>query len=121
MAGGRQFIVFVSIGLLCAAIDVGVMQTLINRDLDPLFAASCGFVLGLIANFTLHMHVTFQVRLRREYLLRFLGVVLLNYLVTLAFVGVSVAMVDSALPGKILSLPVIAVVGFCMSKFWVFK
>ena len=40
---------------------------------------------------------------------------------TLGIVGASLALFQLPLPGKLISLPVVAVNGFFLSKHWIFK
>ena len=48
-------------------------------------------------------------------------VVGLNYGLTIACVALTVALVDNPLAGKILSLPLVAVNGYLLSRYWIFK
>lgn len=54
-------------------------------------------------------------------LIRFICVVGLNYILTLALVALSLSMFQNALIGKLVSLPLVAVNGFFLSKYWIFK
>jgi putative flippase GtrA len=117
----RQFIVFVGGGLLCALIDIGVMQSMIVGGYSPIVAASTGFVLGLLVNYAFHAKVTFKNVATPTTFLRFMVVVSINYLITVSMVTLGVAWWHSALVGKLASLPVVAVNGFFLSKYWIFK
>lgn len=117
----RQFGVFLLVGLLCAVLDVGSMLGLMGMDFSPLVAASGGFALGLALNFLLHSRMTFNAQIHWRSLWRFLGVVALNYGITLTFVAVSTSWLDSPLAGKLVSLPVVAMNGFWLSRWWVFR
>lgn len=118
---GRQFAVFVAVGVLCAIVDVGLLQLLVVLGVRALPAASVGFLAGLGLNFALHTRVTFRAGWSYTAALRFGAVVLANYLLTLLFVAASVAWWAEPLPGKIVSLPVIALNGFFCSRHWVFR
>jgi len=117
----RQFGVFIGVGLVCAAVDVGVMYGLMRAEVSPLVSASGGFALGLCLNFLLHSRMTFNAAVNWQRLGRFLGVVALNYGVTLAFVEAASFWLASPLLGKLVSLPVVALNGFFLSRIWVFK
>jgi putative flippase GtrA len=117
----RQFGVFIAVGLVCAAVDVGVMYGLMRAEVSPLVSASGGFALGLCLNFLLHSRMTFNAAVNWQRLGRFLGVVALNYGVTLAFVEAASFWLASPLLGKLVSLPVVALNGFFLSRIWVFK
>lgn len=117
-----RFLVYLTGGVLSALVDVGVLQWLIGAALAPLLAASAGFVAGLGVNYLFHSRLTFRGAARSNAsVARYLTVVALNYLVTLAMVAVSLALFQQALPGKLLSLPLIAVNGYLLGKHWVFK
>lgn len=118
---GRQFLVFILGGILCALLDVGTMQLLIEVGINPLVAATAGFLLGLTVNFLFHSRVTFTSTAAWNVLPRFLLVVALNYLLTIACVSLFIHLLGSALFGKIVSLPVVAINGFTLSRYWVFR
>jgi putative flippase GtrA len=117
----RQFGVFIAVGLVCAAVDVGFMYWLISEKLSPLVSASWGFALGLCLNYLLHSRMTFKTSASWGRLGRFLVVVGLNYLLTLGCVGMSTWWMESPLTGKLVSLPLVAINGFLLSRFWIFK
>jgi putative flippase GtrA len=116
-----QFVVFVAGGVLSAVADIGTMQLLLSGGAAALAAASAGFVVGLAVNYAFHAKVTFRQLGCGRALGRYLCVVGLNYLLTLALVALGQQLAGSALLGKIASLPVVAANGFLLSKFWVFK
>lgn len=117
----RQFMVFIAVGALCATIDVALMQALIVAKMNPVSAASLGFVAGLAANYVLHTRVTFEKSLSYSFLLKFLIVVSLNYAITIIMVLLSIEYLATAIFGKLLSLPIVAVNGFLLSRFWIYK
>lgn len=117
----RQFGVFIAVGLVCAAVDVGFMYWLISAKVSPLVSASWGFALGLCMNFLLHSRLTFKASASWQRLGRFLWVVALNYGVTLACVQAADFWLANPLLGKLISLPVVAISGFYLSRIWVFK
>ncbi|MCX8506577.1 MAG: GtrA family protein [Alphaproteobacteria bacterium] len=116
----RQFRVYVAVGIVTALVDVGVMQGLIFAEIPPLWASSFGFFIGFLVNFLLHSRVTFASHHNLWVMGKFSLVVLLNYLLTQLFVKISLDGFDMALVGKIASLPVVAVNGFFLCKYWVF-
>ncbi|KQQ87766.1 GtrA family protein [Massilia sp. Leaf139] len=118
---GAQFLVFIAGGGLSALVDIGLMQLLIVNGVAPLAATTAGFAAGLCVNYAFHARVTFKNVTSLRTLSRFLCVVGLNYLLTLGLVAVSVALLQQALIGKLLSLPLVAVNGFFLSKHWIFK
>jgi putative flippase GtrA len=121
LAHRKQFFVYVLGGVLCALIDIGAMEALIAAGQHYTFAASAGFAAGLAVNYWYHTKLTFQSNAHPANFARYLCVVALNYGLTLACVAASVAMADWALPGKIVSLPIVALVGFILGKIWIYR
>ena len=116
-----QFGVFVLGGCLSALVDIGLMQILILGETPAFIAATAGFLAGLCVNYIFHAKVTFRNVTNVSTLGRFFGIVVINYFITLGCVALSLVLVDMALVGKIISLPIVAVNGFFLSKYWVFK
>lgn len=117
----RQFALFVAGGLISALADIGAMQLLIWRGIHYSLATSVGFALGLLVNYAFHATLTFRESGNASSFLRYLCVVGLNYAITLGCVALSVQLLGQALPGKIASLPVVAINGFVLSKYWIFR
>jgi putative flippase GtrA len=117
----KQFLVYVMVGVLCALIDIGAMQLLLNMGLHYGLATSVGFALGLIVNYLSHAKFTFNAERSKTSMVRYGVLVLANYGLTLAFVIATEHWRDSPLLGKVISLPVIAINGFIWSRLWVFK
>ena len=116
-----QLVVYIVGGLVCAAIDVGLMQLLIVNDVNPFLATTAGFLISLIVNFVFHAKVTFKNTASAATFTRYLCVVALNYLITLGIVALSISLLDVALYGKLVSLAIISVNGFLLGKYWIFR
>lgn len=116
-----QFALFVLGGVLSAVVDVGLLQLLLKHGASLVAATSSGFLAGLAVNYAFHAKVTFRQLHSAATVARYLCVVAINYLLTLAIVALAQYLVGSALLGKLLSLPLVAANGFLLSKFWVFK
>ncbi|WP_061532333.1 GtrA family protein [Collimonas arenae] len=118
----RQFAIFVMGGVISALIDIGSMQILIVLGADKILATSIGFFSGLLFNYIFHARMTFKSKSSILVLCRFLIVVSANYLITIILVYCSYSIFhQNALLGKIVSLPIVAINGFLLSKYWVFK
>ena len=117
----RQFGVFLIGGLLCAGIDVGLMQLLVMKGFHHTAATSAGFVAGLLVNYAFHSRITFDQAASRASFVRYMCVVGLNYILTIVCVALAVAVADNPLAGKILSLPLVAANGYLLSRYWIFK
>lgn len=116
----RQFLVYISIGGICAVIDIGIMQLLIKLGVHYLVATTFGFIGGLAVNFFMHTHITFNAAYSSKSLFRYIVVVAVNYLITIVIVELLHVWTDMALLGKLVSLPLIAINGFILSKFWIY-
>lgn len=118
---GRQFALFVGGGLLCAAVDVGLMQLLLQAGVGVPGATSAGFGAGLLVNYAFHSRVTFDAAADAASFARYLCVVGLNYLLTLGCVALGLRLAGMPLAGKLVSLPLVAVNGYVLGKYWIFK
>jgi putative flippase GtrA len=117
----RQFGTYVVGGLLCAVVDIGVMQLLLRAGAHFTGATTAGFLAGLLVNYAFHSRVTFDAAANASSFARYLCVVGVNYLLTMGCVSMAVALAGMPLAGKIASLPLIAVNGYLLSKFWIFR
>lgn len=116
-----RFLIYLAGGVLSAAIDIGVMQWLLKQGLAAVPAASGGFLAGLLFNYAYHAKVTFGEQPTARSALRYGCVVLANYLLTIGIVALADMLLGSSLVGKLASLPVVAVNGYLLGKYWIFK
>lgn len=117
----KQFLFFVLVGLFCAAVDIMTAKTLVYAGIYYGIAVTIGFLLGLVVNYLLHAKITFQATSSHATMMKFGVVVGINYMFTLLLSYFSVRITGDFLAGKLLSLPVVAVNGFLLSRYWVFK
>lgn len=117
----RQFAVYVTGGVLSALVDIGLLHLLLQAGFHYTAAASAGFAAGLLVNYAFHSGVTFKAAASPASLARYLCLVGLNYLLTLACVALGQAAFDNPLAGKLLSLPLVTMNGFLLGKYWIFK
>lgn len=73
-----QFLIYVGGGVLCAVIDIGLMQILVTNMIDPVIAASAGFIMGPLVNYVFHAKVTFKHATTPVTVFRFMCLVALN-------------------------------------------
>lgn len=126
LARRAQFGVYLAGGVLSAAIDIGIMQLLIAAGSGYGPATTAGFAGGLLFNYVFHQRLTFKAQASTFSFARYLCVVALNYLLTMACVALAVALLpwpeaSGALAGKLVSLPLVAFNGFLLGKYWIFK
>lgn len=117
----RQFLVFIAVGVVSALIDTVLMQVLLVQGAALWFAVATGFAAGLAVNYLSHARFTFGAAMTWRNGSRFAAIVALNYALTLGFVHAAQALAGSALAGKVISLPFVALAGFTASRLWVFK
>lgn len=117
----RQFLVFVTGGIFSALVDIGSMTLLLRAGVGTLTATTFGFALGLAVNYMFHLRMTFATRNTRPAMIRFVVIVGINYGITLVFIFVAQYLDGSVVIGKAASLPVVAINGFLLSKFWAFR
>jgi putative flippase GtrA len=117
----RQFGTFVAGGLLCALVDIGVLQGLLRAGAHFTGATTAGFLAGLLVNYAFHSRVTFEAAASTSSFARYLCVVGLNYLLTMGCVSLAVSLAGMPLLGKIVSLPLVSITGYLLSKFWIFR
>jgi putative flippase GtrA len=117
----RQVLMFLLVGASSAAIDVGLLQLMLYNGASVLAATSLAFVTGLAFNFVCHARYTFTADMGGYTLLRYLCVVALNYLLTLACVGAAVALGWAPVAGKIVSMALVPLNSFLLGKHWIFK
>jgi len=116
-----RVVTYLAGGVLSALVDIGLMQMLIYGGGGVYLATSLGFGGGLLFNYAFHARVTFKSAAGVGSFARYLCVVAMNYLLTLVFVFLSLSLVGNPLVGKVLSLPVIAAIGFVLSKRWIYR
>jgi putative flippase GtrA len=117
----RQFLFYVAVGVLSAVIDIGSMQLLLGAGMAYQGAVSAGFMAGLVFNYTAHQRLTFRARHSTGTLVRFAILLALNYALTLFCVELALHFFEPVLTGKLISLPVVAINGFLLGRYWVFR
>ena len=116
-----QFATFTAVGLFSATVDLATLFTFLRLGVNPYVALTGAFICGLGINVWLHARFTFESTLRAENSIRFLFVVVMNYVLTLSVVFVFERLGLGYFVGKIAALPLVSLHGFLWSKHWVFK
>ncbi|WP_386077635.1 GtrA family protein [Vreelandella sp. F11] len=117
----RQFSVYIIVGIVSAVTDIGLMQLLITFNIHYLVSATFGFFAGLVVNFTLHSRITFKEDYSHVMLARYIAVVLANYVLVLIIVQIFNSWLSMPILGKVVSLPLVALNGFFLSKYWIYR
>lgn len=121
MTFDRSFAIYIAGGVLSAVIDIAIFQTLLILGTGLVVATTAGFFISLLFNYLFHAKYTFAAKANSSSFARYLLVVGANYLLTLGLVTLAFAMMGNALVGKLVSLPVIALIGYFVGKHWIFK
>ena len=117
----KQFLVFALGGLLSAMVDVGTVMGMLRMAKSPVESVTIGFSMGLLVNYFYHVYITFSVPMSHKSAVKYALVVIINYALTLAAVWISQGFGLGVILGKIISLPIVAVNGYILSRIWVFK
>lgn len=118
----RQPLIFVVVGAVVTLIDLGLTYLVILVTSTRVFSVSVGFFGGLLSSYLLHAKISFSASLSPvSQLPRFAVLVGVNYLITLGVVLVATDFLhQTIMVGKVLSLPVVALVSYFVSKHWVY-
>ncbi|MFA0049347.1 GtrA family protein [Vibrio sp. 10N.261.51.F11] len=118
-----SFIIFCVVGGVSAIVDV-LSLILLSKYLliNDNISITLAFLLGLLVNYFLHTYLTFKSTPTKSNLAKFMIVVAVNYLLTILLIHtiISVSNFDIVI-AKIITLPVIAIIGYITSKIWVYN
>lgn len=117
-----QFGRYLAVGVISAGIDVLTLWLLLAAQVERVPAVALALLTGMVANYALHRVYTFRSEqpLRLRSVLRYSAIVAANYLLTLAIIEAGLRVGVGVMWGKILSLPVIAMTGFLLTRRFVF-
>ncbi|OOF42974.1 dTDP-glucose-4-keto-6-deoxy-D-glucose reductase [Rodentibacter rarus] len=119
----HQIIIFFIVGSSSALVDIGCLYVF-NKILfwNNEISISLAFILGLIFNYFSHTYFTFQNKASVGNLIKYLILVLLNYVNTIVLMYLLIEFLDiDIIVAKVITLPIIAVTTFVISKIWVYK
>lgn len=118
-----NFLVYVLVGVVSAVSDICslyVASKVLNWNLA--LSVTIGFIVGLVVNYVLHSIITFKRKMEFVTFIKYLLVVAFNYILTLVLIQLLVSGLDLGLIlSKIITLPVIAAVGYILSKAWIYQ
>ncbi|WP_233139564.1 GtrA family protein [Aggregatibacter actinomycetemcomitans] len=118
-----QLVKFFSVGGISALVDIGCLYLfskilLWNNELS----ISLAFILGLVFNYFSHTYFTFQEKANVGNLVKYLILFLLNYINTIVLMYLVIELLHiDIIVAKVITLPIIAVTTFVISKVWVYK
>lgn len=115
------FVIYCLVGLASALVDVGGLKLLSDFfKLPDVYSITIAYIIGMLFNYTSHSILTFQAKMSRSCFVKYLIVVGLNYLMALFIISLLKMVGISLILSKILSLPVIFISGFVLSKKWIY-
>lgn len=117
----RQLFFYIVVGIMTAVIDISTMQATLYFSKNILFALTLSYIASVVFNFVCHSKITFSFGITIRVIYKYLTVVFFNYFLTVILVYFFVHLDFDALIGKIFSLPIVALIGFVLSKHWIFK
>lgn len=114
---------FLAVGLLVTLIDLGLTYLIDRLTGQRALAVTTGFAAGLAAGYLLHARISFAAPLApTRQIPRLLVTVGINYLLTLGIVEACARLFGwPTLSGKLISLPMVAVLSYLLSRYWVYN
>ncbi|QPB43161.1 GtrA family protein [Rodentibacter haemolyticus] len=119
----KQVLIFLFVGSTSAILDVLGLFILSKVLLvDNYLSVIIAYLLGLAYNYVCHTYLTFNNKMNFNNILKFLSLVIFNYLLTVLLIYIihDLLGVDLII-AKILTLPAIAISTFSISKYWVYR
>lgn len=119
----NSFIIFCMVGGVSAVVDITSLFILSDYfNFKSILSVSLAFFLGLVVNYYLHTYLTFKTAANKSNLVKFLIVVGVNYTITIVLIEFLTSYVELGLIiSKVITLPIIAISGFFLSKLWVYN
>lgn len=113
---------FLAVGLLVTLIDLGLTYLIDRLTGQRALAVTTGFAAGLAAGYLLHARISFAASLApTRQIPRLLVTVGINYLLTLCIVEACARLLGwPTLSGKLISLPVVALSSYFLSRKWIY-
>ena len=114
---------YVITGVASMLVDLGCLQVLLAAGLSQALAVALAFLAGVALNFVMHKFFTFRdpAPMNAGQAGRFAAVVALNLGLTEAIVwGATALLPVGPFAGKLASLPVVLIVGYTLSRRWIF-
>lgn len=114
---------YVAVGVLSLVVDAGTLWLLYDVGGQPLwFATTAGFWLSFGVNFAANKYVTFSAHTNgRRQLVRYVVLVVLNYLANLGIVTALVGLGLAAVVSKVIAVATLTALNFIAYRQWVFR
>lgn len=116
-----QFVIFILVGASSALLDLYLLYALRKINLNINLSITIAYISGALLNYLLHTFLTFKKTTNKKNLSKFITVLLINYSLTLIIIYILLQLNTELIIAKIISLPIIAVIGFILARNWIYK
>lgn len=116
-----QFVIFILVGASSALLDLYLLYALRIINLNINLSITIAYISGASLNYLLHTFLTFKKTTNKSNLSKFIIALLINYSLTLIIIYILLQLNTDLIIAKIISLPVIAVIGFILARNWIYK
>lgn len=117
----RQAFFFLLVGGLSAAVDAGVFWVLEGLGVPPALASAVSFLSAFFVNYQGNKSVVFRATHAPGALGRYIALVVVNLGLSTGGLVLIMATGVEAMPAKIITMVVVAVVNFVTMRLWVFR
>ena len=114
-----QITTYFFVGAISALLDISCIYFL--NEIGNFFAISFGYFIGILVNYTMHAMITFKSGISINTFLKYVLLVAINYVFTVAIVLTMVQFGFPIIAGKIFALIVVALISFLSLKIWIFN
>lgn len=116
-----QFLIFLIGGCASAFIDISATMLSNMYIKNVIYSATIGFFSSFLFNYTFHLKITFAAKGSQKVLIKFFAVVFINYLIMLSGIYLLTVLLGIHLMySKLITLFIVAIVGFILAKRFVF-
>lgn len=116
-----QFLLFLLVGGVSAAIDAGGFVVLTSLGMTPLLASPISFLASFAFNFLANRSVVFRAPPERWQIVRYTSLVAVNTGISTLLVAGGIALGMTPLFAKLTSMALIAMWNFVLLRIWVFR
>ena len=122
----KAFLLFGFVGLTTAGVNIGTLAVLLETfNIEYRISSSVSYIIGVLFHFSMNKLITFNKRSMSgtgQQALKYLVLVLVNYMITLLLVVCSVETFHlTPYYGVAFSMGVTMITGYTISRFWIFK
>lgn len=116
-----QFIIFITVGASSALLDLYLLYLLNLSNINTSISITTAYICGSAFNYILHTLLTFNKKINKESILKYIIVLAINYCLTISIIFLLLSFGFELIIAKIISIPIISIVGFALAKNWIYK